>query len=162
MLKNRGVDDPGTVSRFRQMFAEHGIGLDQLDLRGWSPSREVLACYNEVDVGLDTFPYHGGLTTCEAIWMGTPVISCPGETFASRHGLTHLSAAGATETIARDLEEYVELAVGLAGDLPRLAATRAGLRERVAASPLCDGERFSAHFMTILREVWKQWVLLQG
>ena len=75
--------------------------------------------------------------------MGVPVVTCPGETFASRHSLSHLSNVGLTETIAHDLDEYVELAVSLAGDLPRLAVLRAGLRERMAASPLCDGKRFA-------------------
>jgi len=108
-------------------------------------------------VALDTFPYNGGLTTCEALWMGVPVVTCPGETFASRHGLAHLSAAGVTETIAGDLEQYVQLAVGLAGDLDRLSAMRAGLRARVASSPLCDGKRFARHLSSILREVWRRW-----
>jgi len=158
MLKSRGWGDPATRSRFRQMFAALGIAEDRLEVHGWSPPAEVLACYNEVDIALDTFPYNGGLTTCEAIWMGVPVVTCPGETFASRHGLAHLSAAGMTETVARDLDHYVELAVGLASDLPGLGALRAGLRERVAASALCDGPRFAGHLMTLLRGVWRQWV----
>ena len=108
-------------------------------------------------MALDPFPYNGGLTTCEALWMGVPVVTCPGETFASRHSLSHLSNVGLTETIARDLDEYVEIAAGLAGDLPRLAAMRAGLRERMAASPLCDGKRFAANFAEILRGVWRDW-----
>lgn len=157
MLKNRGLDDPGTSSRFLRLFSDHGIGPDRLELRGWSPSREVLACYHQVDVALDTFPYNGGLTTCEAIWMGAPVVTLPGETFASRHGLSHLSAAGLTETISRNLDEYVDLAVGLTGDLDGLAALRAGLRARVATSPLCDGKRFAVHLARILRDVWRLW-----
>jgi len=91
------------------------------------------------------------------MWMGVPVITCPGEIFASRHGLAHLSAAGLTTTIASSLDEYVTLAVALATDLPRLDALRAGLRERVAASPLCDGERFATHFATLMRDVWRHW-----
>jgi protein O-GlcNAc transferase len=90
--------------------------------------------------------------------MGVPVITCPGETFASRHSLSHLSNVGLTETIARDWDGYVELAVGLANDLPRLSALRSGLRERMAASPLCDGKRFAANLMTILRGVWREWI----
>jgi predicted O-linked N-acetylglucosamine transferase (SPINDLY family) len=87
--------------------------------------------------------------------MGVPVITCPGETFASRHSLSHLSNTGLTETIARDRDEYVELAVALAGDLPRLAGLRAGLRERMTASPLCDGKRFATDLAAVLRETWQ-------
>ena len=87
--------------------------------------------------------------------MGVPVVTCPGETFASRHSLSHLSIVGLTETIARDLHEYVERAVGLAEDLQRLAELRAGLRQRVAQSPLCDGKRFAGNLMHLLRDVWR-------
>jgi len=117
----------------------------------------VLALYNEVDLALDTFPYNGGLTTCEALWMGVPVVTRCGETFASRHSLAHLTAAGFIDTIAHDADGYVERAVALASDLPRLAEIRAGLRERVAASPLCDGRKFAAHFSALLRGVWREW-----
>jgi predicted O-linked N-acetylglucosamine transferase (SPINDLY family) len=112
-----------------------------------------------VDVALDPFPFGGGVTTCDALWMGVPVVTCPGETFASRHSLSHLANAGLTETVARDLDEYVALAVSLAGDWPRLATLRAGLRERMAASPLCDGQRFAANLMTLLRSTWQRWVV---
>jgi len=88
--------------------------------------------------------------------MGVPVVTCPGETFAGRHSLSHLSNVGLTETIARDLDEYVEMAVALAGDLPRLAVLRAGLRERMAASPLCEGRRFATNLASMLHDVWEQ------
>ncbi len=88
-------------------------------------------------------------------FWGVPVITCPFETFASRHTLSHLSNVGLTETIAHNLGEYVNLAVSLAGDLRRLAELRSDLRERVASSPLCDGERFAANFMTLMRQVWR-------
>jgi predicted O-linked N-acetylglucosamine transferase (SPINDLY family) len=157
VLKSRSMDDQGTRTRIHQLFTTHGTDTTRIELLGWSSSAEVRSLYGEVDVALDTFPYNGGLTTCEAIWMGVPVITCPGETFASRHGLAHLTAAGFTETIARDFDEYADLAVALANDLPRLAALRAGLREQVAASPLCDGRRFAVHFATLLRDVWRRW-----
>jgi predicted O-linked N-acetylglucosamine transferase (SPINDLY family) len=86
------------------------------------------------------------------------VVTCPGETLAGRHSLSHLSAAGLSETIARDLDAYVDLAVDLVGDLPRLAEIRAGLRDRVARSPLCDGPRLAANLMQTLRGIWREWV----
>jgi predicted O-linked N-acetylglucosamine transferase (SPINDLY family) len=158
MFKNLGLDEPATRERFEKLFTKAGIAPDRLEFLGWSPSAEVLACYQQVDIGLDTFPYNGGLTTCEAIWMGVPVVTCAGEIFASRHGLAHLTAAGLSETVAENLEQYVEMAVTLAGDLPRLRALRASMRERVAASPLCDDQRFAANFSTLMREIWRRWV----
>ena len=119
---------------------------------GWSCSAgrrvaRMLAEYNRLDLVLDPFPYSGGITTCEALWMGVPVITLPGKTFAGRHSLSHLSNVGLTETVARDVADYVELAVRLARDLPRLAKWRAELRGQVASSPLCDGPRFAANLM---------------
>lgn len=93
--------------------------------------------------------------------MGVPVVTWPGRTFASRHSLTHLSNVGLTEFVARDLDEYVEIAVHAATDLERLAALRAGLRQRVAASPVCDGARLARNFLDVLREVWRDWVARQ-
>ena len=92
--------------------------------------------------------------------MGVPVVTCPGETFASRHGLAHLSAAGMPDTVARDLDHYADLAVNLAADLQRLADLRAGMRALVAGSPLCDGAAFAGHFMGLVRDVWRQWAAL--
>ncbi|MGO9110814.1 MAG: tetratricopeptide repeat protein [Thermoguttaceae bacterium] len=158
VLKFKGWNNNGLARRFGEMFANQGIDPRRLELLGPSPHDKFLAEYNRIDLALDTFPYSGGLTTCEALWMGVPVITCPGETFASRHSLSHLSNVGLTETVAQDFDGYVELAVSLAGDLPRLAALRAGLRERMAASPLCDGKRFAVNFASVLHDVWQQGV----
>jgi predicted O-linked N-acetylglucosamine transferase (SPINDLY family) len=157
LLKNNGFDAPTIMARFRQQFAAESIDPDRIHFQGWSPHAETLAAYHEADIALDTFPYNGGLTTCEALWMGVPVVTCPGETFASRHGLAHLTAAGVPETIAQDFDDYVKIAVALASDLPRLSAMRAGLRDRLASSPLCDGKRFATHFATLMRGVWREW-----
>ena len=118
---------------------------------------DYLASYHQVDVTLDPFPFSGSTITCESLWMGVPVITCPGETSSSPVGTrsAHLSNVGLTETIARDREEYAELAVSLASDPLRLAALRSGLREQMSASPLCDGKRFAANLMSILRDVWE-------
>ena len=154
MLKFQGWNDRGIAGRFGRLFAAAGVDPARLNLLGHSPHAEMLAAYGGIDLALDTFPYSGGLTTCEALWMGVPVVTCPGETFAGRHSLSHLSNVGLTETIASDLDDYVERAVSLASDLPYLAALRAGLRERMARSPLCDGPRFAGNLTALLRETW--------
>jgi len=151
VLKYRGLGDPTVRRRYLDLFGSHGVEPQRLQLLPHSSYAEYLAAYHEVDLALDPFPFSGSTTTCEALWMGVPVVTCPMETFASRHSLSHLSNVGLTETISGDLVEHVERAVSLAGDVPRLAALRGGLRERMAASPLCDGKRFAANLASILR-----------
>ncbi|MGO8746333.1 MAG: hypothetical protein ACLQNE_10110 [Thermoguttaceae bacterium] len=94
--------------------------------------------------------------------MGVPVVTCPTETFAGRHSLTHLANLGLTELVAADFSDYVRRAVDLARDLPRLAALRAGLRQRMEASPLCDGPRFAENLMALLRTAWREWAENEG
>jgi predicted O-linked N-acetylglucosamine transferase (SPINDLY family) len=162
VLKCQWYDDAEVRRRQIERFAAAGIPAERLELLGKTSHLQQLEEYNRVDLALDTFPYSGGLTTCEACWMGVPVITCPCETFASRHSLSHLSNLRLTDTITRNLEEYVNKAVSLARDLPRLAALRAELRQRMAQSPLCDLDRFAAHFKAILRQAWHTWVRGQG
>ena len=125
--------------------------------RGGSPHRTLLAEYNDIDIVLDPFPYGGGLTTCEALWMGVPTVTVPGETFASRHSTSHMSNAGLADWVAADLDGYVNMAVRRAADIPALAVLRAGLRAQVRASPLCDGPRFGRHLGAALRGAWRNW-----
>jgi predicted O-linked N-acetylglucosamine transferase (SPINDLY family) len=142
VLKTHQLADERTAAFVRDSFASHGIGGDRLDLRGGSRHHLLLAEYGDIDMVLDPFPYSGGLTTCEALWMGVPVLTCPGETFASRHSASHLHNIGLDDWVVPDLDSYVANAMRWAADLPRLAAVRAGLRERMRASPLCDAPRF--------------------
>ncbi len=153
LFKYLGMNDASVADNLLNEFSRRGIDPQRIECRGWSRHRELLVEYQRVDLALDTFPYNGGLTTCEAMWMGVPVITCPGETFASRHSMSHLSNVGLTETIARDLDDYVEVAMSLATDLSRLATIRRGLRDRLARSPLCDGRKFAHDMMRILREL---------
>jgi protein O-GlcNAc transferase len=157
VLRYRGFDDGTTHRRYGDLFAAQGIAPDRLDIAGAVPCTELLAIYNQIDIALDTFPYSGGLTTLEALWMGVPVVTCPGETFASRHSLSHLSNVGLRETIAGDFQQYAETAAGLAHDLPRLAALRTQLRPQMAASPLCNGPRFAHNWLSLLRGLWRRW-----
>lgn len=157
LLKYRGMGDPSVARRLAEQFRTAGVDPGRVEFSPFSPHAELLEQYNRVDIGLDPFPYSGGVTSCEALWMGVPVITCPGETFASRHALTHLSNIGLTETIAPTFQAYEDLAVGLAADLPRLAALRTRLRPQMAASPLCDGARFAHNLMNVLRDAWRRY-----
>jgi predicted O-linked N-acetylglucosamine transferase (SPINDLY family) len=157
VLKYRGMSDRSVAIRLTEMFVSAGIEPGRVEFLGASHHADLLEHYNRIDIALDPFPYSGGLTTCEALWMGVPVITSPGETFAARHSLTHLSNIGLTETIAPDLDAYVEVAVALASDLPRLAALRARLREQMAGSPLCDSPRFARNLINVLRDAWRQY-----
>ena len=120
-LKFWGLQGPATREHYTELFAA-GIDARRLDLLGGGPHPEMLAQYNQVDIALDTFPYSGGLITCEALWMGVPVVTCPGETFASRHAMAHLTTVGLRETVARDWDDYVDIAAALAADWSRLSA----------------------------------------
>jgi protein O-GlcNAc transferase len=153
VLKYRGLTDNATQSRLRAQFTRAGIGDDRVSFEERSPFAEYLAAYGNIDVALDPFPFSGGVTTCEALWMGVPVLTLPGQTFAGRHSLSYLTAIGLTEWIATDVDDYIARAVAAAGDVPRLAAVRAGLRERMAASPLCDGALFARRFLVLQQEI---------
>jgi protein O-GlcNAc transferase len=110
---------------------------------------------------LDPFPYSGGLTTCEALWMGVPTVTLPGEIFASRHATSHISNVGLTDWVAANLAEYRQIAVAKASDIVVLADLRAGLRSRVKASALCDAPRFGRHLAAALRHAWADWCTRQ-
>ncbi|MBT4932951.1 MAG: tetratricopeptide repeat protein [Rhodospirillaceae bacterium] len=157
LIKYKGIDSSANIERLTAMFMAEGIDSSRLTLEGPSPHEALFARYNDVDIALDPFPYSGGLTTYEALWMGVPVITVPGQTFASRHSLSHLSTIGLPELIARDHDDYVRLAVGLANDGDRLEGLRAGLREKMDASHLCNGEKFAQAFATQMRDIWRLW-----
>jgi protein O-GlcNAc transferase len=141
-----------------ELFAAVGIGEDRLDLRGWIATRDShLELYGEIDIALDTYPYQGTTTTCEALWMGVPVVTLAGTSHRSRVGVSILSNLGLAELIAGDPEQYVRLAVDLANDLPRLTEIRAGLRERMLRSPLTDAPRFARNVELAYRQMWRSW-----
>ncbi|HEX5325964.1 MAG TPA: hypothetical protein VFW75_04785, partial [Acetobacteraceae bacterium] len=141
----------------RAMLGEAGVPLERVTFIGTSSHAELLAVHGQIDIALDTHPYSGGVMTLEALWMGVPVLTRPGETFAGRHSATHLHAAGLDEWICANEADYVAAALAWSDDPGRLAALRATLRERVRLSPLCDGARFAGHLGRELDRLWRDW-----
>ena len=150
-------DMPEVQQRIRGWFQECGIDGERLSFEKRLGRADFLGRYGTVDIALDTFPYSGGVTTCEALWMGVPVVTLPGRTFASRHSLSHLSVTGLEELVAQDADDYVRIVCRLGADRRSLKTLRSGLRDRVASSPLCDGRRFAHHLENLLRNLWRDW-----
>jgi len=159
VLRTHQFNDQPTADRIRTLFALHGVSPDRIALFGSAGHRELMDKYNEIDIVLDPFPYAGGLTTCESLWMGVPAITLAGETFASRHSFSHTSNVGLTDWQAADVDAYCDLAVAKAADLGALAELRAQLRPQMRASPLCNTERFGQSLAAGLRYAWREWCL---
>ncbi|QQP88852.1 tetratricopeptide repeat protein [Skermanella sp. TT6] len=155
MLQTFALDVPSVRDAVAARFAAHGVAPGQLDLRRASGHAGLLQSYNSVDIALDPLAYSGGLTTLEALWMGVPVITLPGERFCTRHSLSHLTAAGLPGLVAEDASGYLARAEGLAADLGRLADLRGRLRDRMAASPLCDAAHFTRTLEAAFRRMWR-------
>lgn len=151
LLKCPTLDDEAVRTFTRERMANAGLDPSRVLLQGRSDLAGFLAAYAGVDIVLDTFPYNGGTTTCHALWMGVPVVTLAGEMLLSRMGASMLMAMRLGDCIARSWAEYATVAVRLAQDLPRLAALRAELRERMRDSPLTDGVRFTAAFESAIR-----------
>jgi predicted O-linked N-acetylglucosamine transferase (SPINDLY family) len=157
LLKSRALADNGTREHVHQQFRAHGIEAARVDLSSWTPNKlEHMSLYGEIDVALDTFPYHGATTTCEALWMGVPVVTLAGTAHVSRVGVSLLHTAGITEMITDSAQEYVRRAVELAADADRLAELRAALRERLRCSPLIDADRIARSIETAYRQMWRR------
>lgn len=158
ILKAAPFRDAGTRAHYHKMFASHGIAAEQVDLLGYIPSAAAhFALYNTVDVALDTDPYNGATTTCEALWMGVPVVTLAGRSHVGRVGAAVLTHLGLEELIAATPEDYVARAVALARDPARLAALRTKLRARMEGSSLTDPVRFTAALEVAYRAMWRQW-----
>ncbi|MGH6882328.1 MAG: hypothetical protein ACREFM_15535, partial [Hypericibacter sp.] len=157
VLKTMQLDDAALRQRYTGLFAAQGIDPARVSLRGRSRHGGLLAEYGQIDIALDPFPYSGGLTTLESLWMGVPVVTKQGDRFAGRHSTSHLTAIGLPELVAADAEGYLDIACDLASDLDRLAALRRTLRPRMAASPSCDGRGFTRDLEAAYRRLWRHW-----
>ncbi len=154
----RGIQFEGDAfcQRTIARFAEFDIGAERLLLEGPAKHKEFLETYQRIDIALDTWPYSGGLTTCEALAMGVPVVTCVGPTFAGRHSATHLANAGLPELVTDNWDDFRKRARELATDLPNLAVIRAALRTILKESPVCDGARFAKNFTKAMRGIWQR------
>ena len=156
-LKSSGFNDEETRTHFKNLFAEHGVQNAQLKFAGRSPRQEYLAAYHEVDIGLDPFPYNGGTTTVEALWMGVPVVTLRGDRFVGRMGESIMMNLGLEECVADNEESYIAKAIALTSDLPRLSSLRGDLRNQLLNSPLCDGPGFTRDLEAAYRRMWETW-----
>ena len=158
LLKASGSGDPTAQRHLRSAFATAGIDPDRIEFAAYAASaRAHLEAYREVDVALDTFPYNGTTTTCEALWMGVPVVTLAGDRHAARVGASLLSAAGFPAGIAERPADYVTTARLLAEQRQLLAALRANLRADMARSPLCDAAGHARALEEAYRAVWHIW-----
>jgi len=140
-----------------EQFSALGISIERIEFHGKLELNAFLKMFQKVDIALDPFPVNGGTTTCESLWMGVPVVVLVGNRFVSRASYSLLSAVGRQEYASETSKGYIKIALNLAGDLPRLAATRAGLRARMAASPLTDGAGFTRNLEALYRQTWVKW-----
>jgi protein O-GlcNAc transferase len=158
VLKAKSFADKLTRELTAEKFIKESIDKERIELLPWiSSSKKHLALYNKVDIGLDTYPYHGTTTTCEALWMGVPIITLEGNVHASRVGTSLLSNIGLINLIAKTPDEYIEIAVQLAMDMKLLQLLRESLRTMMIQSPLTDAKSFTAYLEKMYRQMWADW-----
>jgi protein O-GlcNAc transferase len=163
LLKGKQFADATTRALFLARLGERGVAAERVELLAWLPDAAAhLAVYHRVDIALDPFPYNGTTTTCEALWMGVPVVTLRGDRHAGRVGASLLGQVGLTDLIGNSVEEYVEIAHALAGNPARLNELRRALRPRLAASPLCDGGAFARKTEAAFRRMWQRWCETPG
>jgi predicted O-linked N-acetylglucosamine transferase (SPINDLY family) len=155
-LKSKQYDTKLVRQRVTNHLAKLGIEENRILFEGNSLHDTLLETYNKVDIALDPWPYSGGLTTIEALWMGVPVVTKSGPTFAGRHSTSHLTNAGFPEWVTDNWEDYKKVAIELSTDIDKLAEIRAGLRQKLLNSPVCDAPRFANNLNEAFRQMWIQ------
>lgn len=157
ILKFQQFIDLGVCRDILDKFEARGVDRSRISTQAPSERESFLSLYNEVDVALDPFPFGGGTTTAETLWMGVPVVTLRGDRWVGRVSESMLNSAGLPDLVAADADEYVELAVKTVADVERLNHLRRTLRQQVLASPLCDGLRFTRNLENVLRSLWRTW-----
>jgi protein O-GlcNAc transferase len=160
VLKTQGFNQQAIQELMAERLVRAGVAAGRFELLPWIPSvRGHFEAYEGIDVALDTHPYNGTTTTCDALVMGVPVVTLAGKHHASRVGASILTAVGLEECIADSPDAYVAIASRLAGDLSRLDRWRRELPERALASALCDGPAYARRFERALRDMWQSRVV---
>jgi predicted O-linked N-acetylglucosamine transferase (SPINDLY family) len=157
LLKNRALQIPAVRAEVAASFARHGVPAERLVLRGPTPHRAMLDEYRDIDIALDTFPYNGGLTTCECLYMGVPIVALEGERMIGRQTAAMLRLLGLDDWIASSTADYARLAVEKSWLRDEAAQLRATLRERFTASPICDAPRFARDLEALYRTMWRRY-----
>lgn len=157
LLKAKQFRDQLARDSTIQRFAAQGINSKRISLERWEDRQKYFEAYNKIDITLDPFPFTGGTTSVESLWMGVPLVTLAGGSLISRQGVGVLMNAGLSDWVAADEEEYVAKAVLFASDLDKLASLRVGLRSQILASPLFDAPRFARNIENALWEMWNQW-----
>jgi predicted O-linked N-acetylglucosamine transferase (SPINDLY family) len=158
LIKTRGIGTPAARRSIVSQFQARGVAPERIQAQELVETKaEHLSWYSKVDIALDTFPYNGTTTTCEALWMGVPVVTLLGHVHAGRVGASILRTVGLTGLIADSPQAFIEVAAALADDRTGLAKLRAGMRARVEKSPLCDGQQMAAKLERAIREMWRTW-----
>ena len=162
VLKNTAFACAEIRSIFLQRFAEHGVDPARISFREASPHEQALAEYGDMDIALDTFPYNGGLTTLEALWMGTPVIAVEGERIISRQSAGMMRCLGLPEFVAQSAAEFAAIGKYWSLHRPQLNSLRQSLRERMKASPLTDAATYTRDLEGHLEEAWELYLAQRG
>jgi protein O-GlcNAc transferase len=158
-LKASQFKDQTVREKVIQRFLAYGLDAKRITLEGFDSREKYFLAYQHVDIALDPFPFTGGTTTVEALWMGVPVLTLEGNSLVSRQGVGILINAGLPNWIAKNQDDYLAKAISFTTDLDKLAMLRSGLRKQVLASPLFDAVRFSNYFEAALWAMWQQWLI---
>ncbi len=154
-MQSRQLGESAQAELMLSRLERNGIAAARVEIHGWVSREDYLSAHAEIDMILDTFPYPGGTTTCEAMWMGVPTLTLAGDRLLARQGASLMTAAGLPVWVAQSRSEYISKAIAFAGDLPKLSILRAGLRQQVLASPVFDAKRFARNLEEAL---WGMWI----
>lgn len=153
-FQSRAYADENIRSKLLQRLVKVGIAAERIEIRPATTRADYLASHNEIDFILDTFPYPGGTTTCEALWMGVPTITVAGRSMIERQGAMINLSLGLDDWVAESFEEYVSKAIGFAGNAAEIRKNKLSIRQRFNTSPLVDAQKFAGDFKTALEGMW--------